>query len=254
MDLRQDREHRKGPAAQLPRISSKELPEGIRSPRGTVLAAAIVDQLRDIGIEAVVSPLGMGYAIRAKGGEAYVQDCFMDDKDGEARPGARITVQSLRLPWFRKALEGILRCRDESALYEELVNKQFFLVPWGSEFYVGIIPEDTFDAETLRRLGGITMTAKTSATTYQEYFREAFAKELPKDFKIGGAFLPQVWAASGKGLRSIVENDSGYRKAIEAAKKVAMKIIEEGERDIDKFSREINAEAVERRRKNAGAG
>jgi hypothetical protein len=226
----------KKPQAQAD-FSTRSMDESIRNPKGNVMTQAIARVLEEGGTKVKVTPYASGYKIKGKGGEAYIEDAFTEVEELYLT-GATISMESLRLPWFREAFGRILGYATDDSLYEALTGNELFMVPWSSRYYIKIAPQPIFSGEVLNGLDKARKAVNASLAGYEAYFMEKFSEALPYGFAILGPYLPHLHAENAKGLRSIVEEDSDYKKAVKAAKEAAKEIIKEA-KNPDEVRRKI---------------
>jgi hypothetical protein len=230
------------PAA--PTLKSRDAAEALISPIGNDITQNIVESLRKEGIATKVEQIERGYRILAKGGSAYLENAYDEDEDGLTVHGSEISMDSLRLPWFRDALRKVFGYDSEDVLFGSLLKDKLQHVHWrvGFDVYVGILPQSIFDEETWTRLMNLRGEINAGPRNYPEYFRSYFSKVLPEGFSIPNPNYPEMYPKTVKALWSIINEDKVYKQAVEAANTAAKRLIEEAERDPKGLKETINEE------------
>lgn len=220
--MKQQREAERMPkkAKETRVITTRPLKDVIKT---NVLAEAVTKWAGSAGTKIKIEKAGRGFVLKSEEGDAYVEDSF-EEKENLHMIGSRISIESLRIPWFREALRNILGFGTDEELYEGLATERFFVTPWNPDYFLSIGPEKIFTDETLEGLSRARKESNVGLRNFNEYFAAMFAK-MPEGFVIPGPFAAHMLADNAKALKSIVEQDSDYQEAVQTADAIIQEII-----------------------------
>ena len=218
-------------------ITTSTLGEGISRPKGNDLAIAISGKTKEkVEVERVGET---GFRLKTKSGVAYIEDTFGEDGNGQRILGCRISAESLRNEWFRKALGEVLGCLSDEQLYNSLVYERIFTVPWSSSFYITFYGVPVLEQKNADGLWKARRTLDVDDSDLEAYLSAALAKKLPRGYYMRLPTDMNLYPMDGKALRGMVEQDDNFKEAARAANEVVEGFVGEAGRDADSFRQRI---------------